>query len=558
MQSYRLQYHKIVKTILLFTLLCNDSLLAYEADPAPSATEDPKAEKPTFYIKEIVIEGATSLSKKNKQRLLAPYINSYLDVDKINKLVQDIKIFYIRKGYPTTQVKVVIGQSLQSGTLRLVVVNGFIEKIRLNKDTPRDKGRILTAFPLLSGKPLYLKHLEQGIDQLNALASSSATLKILPGKLEGGSIIQIENIVTNPLRVDIGGDNLGEAETGRWRGKVNLALDNLLSINDNITLHYATNKAKKIRDKKLSNKSFLVSFTFPLGYYIFSTTYNLASSITPAKSHSYTSLYFNKNNSNSFDVKRVIYKTRTHKISLGVGLALKRTAAFLEDTPIGNQTRKLSVGKGNLNHTGLLFRGQYVLDISYFQGLSWWGAKKDAQPTQAGQAKAQFKKLNLHLLWMRPFLLLKQYFSYQLNLSAQYSKDALFGSEQFSIAGLEQVRGVQQQHVGNQGLCFKQEIALHNLLSFSPMLIPFQPLVGLDIGYLPQVSSMDPKFGNKPGTLVSWACGCKYGGSWLSFDFTYAKPIYRSEHLKKGNAFQVYFNLSFRLHHMLRSVLSKK
>ena len=91
-----------------------------------------------------------------------------------------------------------MGQSLQDGILRLVVVNGFIEAIKLHKHMLRDRAKVSTAFPLLKGKLLYLKHLEQGIDQISAMPSSNAALKILPGFQEGGSIIQIDNIVINP------------------------------------------------------------------------------------------------------------------------------------------------------------------------------------------------------------------------------------------------------------------------------------------------------------------------------------------------------------------------
>lgn len=551
MLLHKVQCYHTLSIIIFFTFLCHGAVLAYELDAEPAPTQDAQAANLTFYIKKILIEDAKFLSKKNKQKLVAPYINHHLDADKISKLVQDLRAFYIKKGYPSTQVKVVIGQNLQDGILKLVVVNGFIEAIKLNKHTLRDQAKVATAFPLLKGKPLYLKHLEQGIDQMNALPSSNATLKILPGLQEGGSIIQIDNVVIHPFRLDIGSDNLGEKEAGQWRGKVNIGLDNLLSINDNLTLHYASNKAKALENRKLRSKAFMASFSFPLGYYTFSTTHTICSSIIPAKTQTHTSLHLNKNRSHSYEVKRRIHKTSTHKTSLFIGLTHRKTAGYIRDVLIPSQNSKYTHTKIGTNHTGLLFSGQYILDIAYHQGVDWLGAQKDTQPQQPDSPQAQFKKLCLHLFWMRPFSLFRQLLSYQFSFSAQYSQDELLSPDQWAIAGLAHVRGFQERYSGKKGLCLQQEISLHNLCSFSPLLLPLQLLVALDIGYLPKVASTDPKLGNKPAALVSWAWGCKYNGTWLSADFTVAKPLKKSKHLA-DNTYQAYINIAFKLHTIFR------
>ncbi|MEM7055270.1 MAG: ShlB/FhaC/HecB family hemolysin secretion/activation protein [Bacteroidota bacterium] len=315
MRSYKAISYDTLSSILLLIYLCHGPLQAYEPDEKPTITntKDTQATALTFYIRKILIEDAKFLSKRSKQKLIAPYINNYLDTNKISQLVQDLKAFYIKLGYPTTQVKVVIGQSLREGILKLVVINGFIEAIKLNQHTLREKAKVATAFPLLRGKPLYLNHVEQGIDQINATPSSHATLKILPGLQEGGSIIQIDNLVIHPLRLEVGGDNLGEEEVGQWRGKVNLGLDNLLSINDNLMLHCASNKAKELAGHKLKSQACMASFSFPVGYYTFSTTHSMGSSIIPAKSKHHTSLHLNKNRSHSYEAKRLIYKTSAHK-----------------------------------------------------------------------------------------------------------------------------------------------------------------------------------------------------------------------------------------------------
>lgn len=472
-------------------------------------------------------------------------------------LVQELKKLYIKKGYPTTQVKVVVGQSLQEGMLKILIINGFIEKIQLNKNTLRDKGKIATAFPFLKNKLLYLKRLEQGIDQINARTSSHAVLKILPGLQEGGSIIQIDHIVMNPFRVDIGSDNLGEATTGKWRGKVNLSLDNLLSINDNLTVHYIDNQVNKLANHKTNNYSLVMSCSFPLGYYTLTTSHHIGSSGVPVKTRQYTSLHINKSSQHNYDIQQIIYKTKLHKTSLGIGLSHRTNANYLRDVKIENQSGRYTNIKIGTHATGVLFNGQYDMSITYHQGVTWLGAKQDNQPKQPDVPQAQFKKISCHWLWMYPFFLFKQYCTYQLSFSSQYSKDELFSSDQFSIAGLEQVRGVQGNYSGNSGVCLKQEIAMHSLFSFNSWLSPFQLLTGLDIGYLPQVSSMDPRIGNKSANLVSWACGCKYNASWLSTELIYAKPL-QTLSTSENNNYKIYCSMVVRLHNLLKIIPKKR
>ncbi len=126
--------------------------------------------------------------------------------------MQDIKAWYIRQGYPTTTVTLPPNQNLQKGTLRLTIMHGFVEDIQFDQQTWRHRMQVFTAFPFLKGKPLHLKSLAQGIDQLNTLASNQATLKILPGKFTAGSLVQVQNTVTHPVKLDIGLDNQGNPQ----------------------------------------------------------------------------------------------------------------------------------------------------------------------------------------------------------------------------------------------------------------------------------------------------------------------------------------------------------
>lgn len=508
----------------------------------------------SFYIKQIVLKDAKFLPQRVKKRLLAPYINTDLNAKKITRLVQNIKAYYIRKGYPTTQVKVILGQNLKDGVLQLVVSMGFIEEIILNQHTVRDVGKIATAFPFYRNKPLYLPYLDQGIEQINSVPSSHATLRILPGLQEGGSLIQVDHVANNPVRLDIGGDNLGEEKTGKWRWKYNLAIDNLLSINDTILLHYDINHAKQVGTTKLRDYSLLFKLGFPIGYFNFSTTHSLRSLVSPTAISDY--LYKRKISNHSYDVRFFIYKYRVNKGLLSLGFVHTSMDNQMGDIRLTTQTGIKAQLKVGTNHTGLFLKGQYALDVSYEQDLGRLDAEKYVplayNMNGVPKPNKRFKKVNIHFTWIKPVTFFSKLLSYQLDCSGQYSKDEIESSHQFDITRLGCVQGFNKSYTGNKGICCKQELSLHQLVSFSRWLLPFQPVIGIGLGYLPTVSSTDLNLGKDSLILMNFTVGCRYSNNWFSFDCTYAKPLYHSKHLPiSKDSYQVIFDFAIKLHGLL-------
>ncbi|WP_142794594.1 POTRA domain-containing protein, partial [Klebsiella pneumoniae] len=70
-------------------------------------------------------------------------------------------------------------------------------------------------FPSLTGKPLKITELEQGLDQANRLKSNHVTMDILPGSEPGGSVIRLVNQRGTPAGFSLSADNYGQKSTGR-------------------------------------------------------------------------------------------------------------------------------------------------------------------------------------------------------------------------------------------------------------------------------------------------------------------------------------------------------
>jgi hemolysin activation/secretion protein len=251
----------------------------------------------------------------------------------------------------------------------------------------------------------------------------------------------------------------------------------------------------------------------------------------------------------------VLSKHKGNKIAAHLGLVSNKTASFLADVRMHNQDRKLTSCSGGISYEGVLGSSQCIADLTYHQGLPLLGALEDPPSPATHQPKAQFKKINLALIWIKFNKLLKRMMvAYQFKFSSQHSPDALFNSEQLSLAGLDRVRGFQKHCAGNQGLCMRNELSVYHLFSLSRFTAPLNPFIGLDIGHLfkEKYATMEAPDTSTP--WVSWACGCRYSAYGLNVDFTYARPIQP----KEKQAYCIYFNFTLGLHHIFSSLASQR
>lgn len=85
---------------------------------------------------------------------------------------------YIKGGYITSRA-FVNPNPPEEGVLEILVIEGTVEKIIINDG--KAKGQEFTAFPGLTGGPLNLRDIDQGLDQLNRLPSNNTVMQIEPG-----------------------------------------------------------------------------------------------------------------------------------------------------------------------------------------------------------------------------------------------------------------------------------------------------------------------------------------------------------------------------------------
>jgi hemolysin activation/secretion protein len=127
-------------------------------------------------------------------------------------------------GWITTRV-LAPSQDLKSGTLKLMIVPGYVRHVRLTEQSD-DYIRLYSAFPAHEGNLLDLRDIEQGLENLQRLPTVEASMEIVPGDNPGESDIVITRKQAKMWRLGLSLDDSGTETTGRYQGGVTLSLDN--------------------------------------------------------------------------------------------------------------------------------------------------------------------------------------------------------------------------------------------------------------------------------------------------------------------------------------------
>lgn len=422
-----------------------------------------------FRVKSINLLEANSISKRTQKKLASPFIGKCIEAKTLTDLVFAIQNHYNSNGYVAAHI-LVPRQNIQSGNLELKVEEGRIEEVIVQNNNFTDKMQEFTAFGLMEGDILNLQNINQGIYQMNRLPSNNATMKIEPGTSEGKAKIYIANQKKFPARATIGYDNLGNDFTGVRRANFSGGIDNLFFLNDAINLSYSTNLDDDSGAKDI--KSFTSGISIPYGFNTVSYDYSRSEfrGTNPGTNGPIRLSGFSERNNVAID--RVLLNKGNLRIASNASLITKSSASYLNQTKIDTSERKLAIGNIGFTISDYFYNGiNLYLKPSYYKGLKLLNAKQDEANLAGDIPKAQFDYFKLYASLSKRFTIPKTKIPFLLSteMDSQYSKQTLFGSEQFAVGGYYSVRGFRENYItGDSGyyLRNKANFNLGSLFAF--------------------------------------------------------------------------------------------
>lgn len=409
--------------------------------PIPAAV--PATSPSCVSVRHIDVTGIVHLDEKAVRAAVAVYEGRCLNTADINQLLQVINAAYVRRGYITSRAYLP-EQSVNTGVLRLQVIEGVIESIILNQNHHgSDARRVKGAFPTTAGRVLRLQDIEQGVDQLNRAPSAQAAVALEPGSQPGSSKVIVKSVDDRSWRAALYGDNTGEASTGRIRLTASLDKDNLFEIND--TWQLAFNRSDR-------SQAFSLSPTLPFGYWTLTGSYSQSSYSSPL-GNGYT--VNGESNSALLSLERLFFRNQSEQLSLVMGISDRdssREIAGASLLPDKTTTARIGLRWLHRKPAAATWFGQ----LSYVRGTRWFDATQDMAQLPDSYPHHQFNKLELQGQYFRSIFKSWQYGS---QIQAQYSGLGLVGGEQLVLGGSESLRGFSSSSsYGDSGISWRNKL----------------------------------------------------------------------------------------------------
>jgi len=185
------------------------------------------AEERGLVIREYLVEGNTILSEEQLNEILNKHKGDKKTIKDIEKARGEVEKAYHDLGYPTVLV-VVPEQTIESGTVRILVVEGKVEQIAVTDNRYYSRYNILGKLPSIKiGEILREKDLVKELDALNANPDLKVVPLLKPGSEQGLVNVELKTKDRLPLHVSVQGDNQGSVTTPRDRLTVQAQYTNL-------------------------------------------------------------------------------------------------------------------------------------------------------------------------------------------------------------------------------------------------------------------------------------------------------------------------------------------
>ncbi|WP_309475710.1 ShlB/FhaC/HecB family hemolysin secretion/activation protein [Pseudomonas alvandae] len=490
-----------------------------------------------FPIKTIELKGADALSERERQRLLAPYINQCLGVPQLNELLKTITDAYLEKGLVTSRAYLP-QQDLSSGHLQVLVVEGRLEGLKGAEDSGLSKRELAMSFPGKPGDLLNLREIEQMVDQLNRLPSNSARMELTPGQNIGGSEVLVQNTPQKPWRAGLSRHNDGQKSTGEQQWGASLDWDSPLGLADQLALRGGHDA---ISDHQKTSRNAMLYYNLPFGWWNLSYTYSQSEYRALGQANGFNFKQSGDSQNHQVLLERVVHRDAVSKTSLNTGLAYLRTNNFIEDSKLAESSNRISEAQFGINHGRRIGNAFVNLDLGMQQGIGALDAQGDHEPGP-GLPDARYRKYTATLSYLQAFQVWGESFSFSSLMTGQRSEDALFSPQRMSLGGLSSIRGYKDQTLaGDSGGYWRNDLRWSRPVTLE-WLRPVFAEYGTSLGYDQGVIRGDRYNGSEHGRMSSNSLELFARGEHLSASVTFAHSLERPDALTEREA-PIYFRL---------------
>jgi len=502
---------------------------------APAAPADTRC----FPINDIELKGANSLSGSEKNRLIEPYIGQCLGASQLNELLKVITNLYIERGLVTSRAYLP-QQDLSGGHLKVLVVEGKLERLKGAEGSKLSDLELGVAFPGKRGDLVNLREIEQMVDQLNRLPSNQAHMELMPGQQVGGSEIRVKNDPQKPWRAGLSRSNDGQRSTGEQQWRTTLDWDNPLGLADQLMLRGGHDA---MTDHQHTSNNAMLHYNLPWGWWNFSYTYSQSEYRSQIAANTYNFKQTGDSENHQLHAERVIHRDAVSKTSVSAGVSYLRTNNFIEDSKLKLSSNRISELQYGINHGRRIGSAFVNLDLGMQKGIGAFDAQRD-RDQGPGLPTARYRKYTATATYLQPFKWWGESFSFTSLMTGQRSEDVLFSPQRISLGGQSSIRGYKDQSLsGDSGGYWRNDLRWSRPVTLQ-WLRPVFAEYGTSLGYDQGVIRGDRYNREQHGRLSSNSVELFARGQHLAASVTFAHSLERPDALIEREA-PIYFRVDF-------------
>lgn len=238
--------------------------------PEGSGLEAPAgAEKLRVKLADVRVEGGLPDMAEATRKIIASLAHRTVTAAEIFAAARALETEYGRAGYALVRV-VLPAQKLNAGArLRLVVVDGFLERIDTSNLPERLRGRVeATLAPLVGQKSIKLSAIERKLLLAGDTPGARLRSTLQAGSVKGASVLVIDGKY-RPLGGQVTSDNSLSPSLQRWSTGVGVDFNSLLGLGELVYLRlggYPDGGENGLFTDDPRNRNYAAGIVVPIGY----------------------------------------------------------------------------------------------------------------------------------------------------------------------------------------------------------------------------------------------------------------------------------------------------
>lgn len=379
-----------------------------------------------FLVKKINLVGAETVPPEKFSATLTKYENKELSFADLQDLAREIERDYLALGIIAAVF--VPPQEVKDGAIRLEVVESKMGELDIKEQRYFNKERLRHYWTIPKGKVLRYDTLSKTVQIMDRNPDRDVNATLRAGKEPDTTDVILSAKTRLPAHFIYSFDNEGFTSTGKTRTAYGIRHNNFLGLDDMLLSGYTFGNHFS-GEYAYHN----IPINFNGAYLLYG--YNQSKSI-PKKQYSPFN-YYTFAKSASVSLHQDIYKKNEYLGDVSVGFDAKDKTIKL-NTGVLNRDRQRIFSLGSrLIRRGRGYSTTLTPEVS--QGLDSFGASSRGNPLSSRGAKSNFTKFNLGMVHKR--MNLPQNLQANLKFQSQVSSTKLAPQEEFSLGGIDSVRG---------------------------------------------------------------------------------------------------------------------